>query len=154
MLSGRRGCAAGRRARFLGDVGRENLRWTGRSTGTEKSKLVKVVSLDNDQWPKLDWKTLFVRDERYREPIASVSLGDDKKGGPPPEPLSQEQMRQQFDVSKMVEHSDAPRGSRQSREYRNQRMVAKHRVFTESMFEAMTIDDTPHDSVDVPLDLH
>ena len=95
-----------------------------------------------------------MRDERYREPIASVSLGDDKKGGPPPEPLSQEQMRQQFDVSKLVEHSDAPRGSRQNRECSNEKMVAQHRVFTESMSEAMNIDDTAIGSVYVPLYLH
>ena len=62
--------------------------------------LGEVILDDEDSFPQLDWKTYFRRNPKtLDEPIAS---SDSSKGRPPPEPLTQEEMREKFDLARMV----------------------------------------------------
>ena len=98
--------------------------------------LVEIIHLDEGEWPKLDWKTFFRRAHRLRDPEVSWNKSGSIQA-PPPEPLTQEEMREQFDVEAMVGITEAGRRSRQGRDFRNQKMLAKLRVFTQSLLEAM-----------------
>ena len=52
-------------------------------------------------------------------------------------------MREKFDLNRMVKwHGGAALGTRKQREWRHQVMLAKLRVFTEDVFQAMSMEYT------------
>ena len=129
----------------VGDKNRQLWIWTDRKKGNKKNVelLGEVILDDEDSFPQLEWKTYFRRDPKtLDEPIAS-SAWVAKYGRPPPQPLSQEEMREKFDLSRMVKwHGGAGHGTRKQREWRHQVMLAKFRVFTEDVFQAMSMEYT------------
>ena len=143
----------GVRPSLVSDRVRELWRWRDAPQGPQRERvsLVSAISLEEHEWPKLAWKTLFRRDPKMREPIASYDAKGNPENQPPPEPLTQEQMRSQFDMDKMVLPTDCAHGTRKQRDYRNQKMVAKLRVFTQSILEAMSNDSTHSVCVQVTL---
>ena len=105
--------------------------------------LGEVTLHEEDKYAQLDWKTYFRRDPKtLDEPIAS-SAPKPKYGRPPPEPLTQEEMREKFDLARMVKwHGGASHGARKQREWRHQVLMVKFRIFTERLFEAMSMEYT------------
>ena len=80
-------------------IQRELWRWLmqdEKSPKKESGAIVCITHLDEGEWPKLDWKTFSRRDPKLREPIASWQVSGSTQA-PPPEPLTQEQMREQVD---------------------------------------------------------
>ena len=78
---------------------RELWRWLiqdEKSPKKERGAIVCITQLDEGEWPKFDWKIFFRRDPKLREPIASWQVSGSTQA-PPPEPLTQEQMREQVD---------------------------------------------------------
>ena len=100
-----------------------------------------VILHDPVVWPDMDWKTHFARDPNIEEPIAFERRPDVHPRYAPQVPLTQEQMREQFDQSRMVQWQPGG-GYRRQREHRHQVMLAKMRVFTEHFYEAMTMEYT------------
>ena len=121
---------------------RQLFTWTGIADGwsPKNVKLLREVVLDDENlWDELDWKTYFMRDpSTFDEPIAIK-----EKGRPPPEPLTQEQMRDMFDQGRMVKwHGGEKAGNRRQRDWRHQVRLAEFRIFTQRMWEAMSMEYT------------
>ena len=106
---------------------------------TTETSLATVAVLDEGNHDMLNWKTYFKRNPKLKEPIDSgMPFGPGSASvPPPPQPLTQQEMRDMFDVEKMVMPADAEHGTRKERANRNQRMLAKFRFFTQSWSEAM-----------------
>ena len=101
-----------------------------------QGELVCMVHLDEGEWPKLDWKTFFKRRGELQDPEVEWNKSGSMQA-PPPEPLTQQQMREQFDVDALVGTTEAARKTRKGRDFRTQKMLAKFRVFTQSPVEAI-----------------
>ena len=143
----------GVRPSLVSDRVRELWRWRDAPQGPQRERVshITTISLEEHEWPKLAWKTFFRREPKMREPIASHDAKGNPENQPPPEPLTQEQMRSQFHMDKMVLPTDSAHGTRKQRDYRHQKMVAKLRVFTQSVWEAMSNDSTHSACVQVTL---
>ena len=127
-----------------GHKNRQLWKWTGiKQQPSPKSVelLGELILNDEEKFDELHWKTYFMRDpSTLDEPIAT---SDASAGRPPPEPLTQEEMREKFDLSRMVKwHGGAGHGARKQREWRQQVMLAKFRVFTQHLLEAMSMEYT------------
>ena len=126
-----------------GHQNRQLFKWTGIADGWSPKNvqlLREVVLHDEDLYDALNWKTYFMRDpSTFDEPIAI----SEKKGRPPAEPLTQEQRREMFDQSRMVKwHGGEKHGHRRQRDWRQQVRLAKFRVFTQCLYEAMSMEYT------------
>ena len=86
-----------------GHKNRQLWKWTGiKQQPSPKSVelLGELILNDEEKFDELDWKTYFMRDpSTLDEPIAT---SDASAGRPPPEPLTQEEMREKFDLARMV----------------------------------------------------
>ena len=104
--------------KYFWHVDRQLWRWNPSEKeggGKGEVSLVTVISLDEPNWPKLAWKTFSKKSQTLREPIASQGAASDSKGAPPPEPLTQEEMREQFDMDLMVKNRCCPWNSQAAR---------------------------------------
>ena len=119
---------------------REREIWKWVKTGTSwKTQKVADVPLNNEETCKeLVWRTFFHRDPA-REPLASEypHTPAGSKDPPPPAPLTQEQMQELYDVSKLVARhpDDANCTNRKARKmwgWRKNRNLHMRRIFTQS----------------------
>ena len=104
--------------KYFWHVDRQLWRWNPSEKeggGKGEVSLVTVISLDEPNWPKLAWKTFFKKSQKLREPIASQDAASGSTAAPPPEPLTQEQMREQFDMDLMVKNRCCPWNSQAAR---------------------------------------
>ena len=85
--------------------------------------------------PKVAGYTHFIMDEEYASREAHRSRSGEGSVGKHP-PLTQEQMREMYDTSRMHVITSAKHGTRTDRMIRQQKMLAKFRWFTEDEKQA------------------
>ena len=111
------------------DRPREVWCWTG--VDHETQILAQLEFSDAIYPERLNWLTHFVMDEEYASREAHRSRLSETSAGAPRAPLTQEQMREMFDVSRMHNVTEAKHGTRADRANRQQKTLAKFRWFTE-----------------------
>ena len=116
-----------------GHVNRQLWKWNGPNQNISRTeKVATVLLMDEGVRQSLDWKTYFRRDpDTFQEPDALT-----KKGGPPPPPLTQDQMQAMCDMNRLVKPTDYGSGTREHREYRAMKGLARRRIFTQALVEA------------------
>ena len=118
-------------------------KWCRTNDLLESDNVVKVmdVALHKPQlWPDLMWKTFWTKAPPPEgEPIASQEQGPSgasSSQAPPPEPLTQEQMKEQVDLAKFLPTDKQDKGTRLARSMRTHKMFVKLRFFIQSESEA------------------